>query len=62
MHHGPRDNMDAYDSVEMIDKQDIGTDDGINNGVRLDEDKGPGVGIGVGLELAEGAGVGTGNG
>ena len=44
----------------MIERPNVGTGDGINDGAGLDV--GPGVGTGNGPELAEVPGVGTGDG
>ena len=45
----------------MIEGQNVGMGNGINDGTGLDKDEGPGVGTGNGMELDKGSGVGTGN-
>ena len=56
LHNRPRDGTVAYDGVEMIEGNNVGTDDNAGHG----RDKGPVIGTGNGLELAEGSGAGIG--
>ena len=60
LHNRPRDGTVAYDGVEMIEGNNVGTGDGIDDNAGHGRDKGPGIGTGNGLELAEGSGAGIG--
>ena len=42
-----RDGTVAYNGVEMIEGQNVGTGNNIDNGAGLDEDDGPGIGTGA---------------
>ena len=61
-HDGPRDGTVAYNGVEMIEEQNVGTGDRIDDGAGMDEDEGLDIRKGDRQELAEEPGVVTGDG